>query len=734
MPVVSTIEDRCKACYSCVRQCPVKAIKVEVGQSRVVPERCISCGSCIKACSQNAKQVFTFLPQVEEYLQQAETIALLAPSFPASIYPVSPEEFYDLLKQIGFSQVYELTIGVELTMPPYREFIAHGPGTLISSHCTAVVNLIEKHFPALLKYLAPVDSALMATAKLVRHRHRKSRLVFIGPCIAKKEEALEQQPGGILDAVVTFKELKELFRQRGLWPSAEEQDVLSMPPQREKSIPSLFPLPRGLIKNLDPAGNWLSEEDVAQVEGKENCMQFLKGLQEGRMHPRVVDILFCDGGCINGPEMDSELDLFTRKFLVYQYAHQKERDRLGRLPPLDLERTFTNKEQILPVPSEREILQILKYTNKTKPEDELNCGACGYNSCREKAVAVYQGLAEVDMCLPYLLEQSRGELEFCHYKLQLKGLKDLLVGNSPSMHALRQLAVKTSSNDATLLILGESGVGKEVFARAVHHLGPRSEKPFVAINCAALPEHLLESELFGYEEGAFTGARKGGKPGKFELARDGTLLLDEIGDLSPAMQSKLLRVLQEREFERVGGTKTVKLSARIMAATNRELKELVDEGKFRGDLYYRLNVIGVNVPALRRRKDDIPLLIDHFIARLAQEKKIQPKIFSEQARQLLMYYDWPGNVRELRNVVEQSLYICEGSVILTHHLPEFLCQGNGKRQSRPLRPLKEAVRQLERKMIMEALEKTKYNKADAASLLGMPRATFYLKLKEYNVH
>jgi len=728
--VVSTLEDKCKACYSCLRECPVKAIKVEVGQSRVVPERCINCGSCIKACSQNAKSVLSFVPQVQEYLREAKTktIALLAPSFPAFIYPLEPKDFFDLLMEVGFHEVHELTIGIELVMPKYREYLQGRNEPAIGSHCAAVVNLIEKHFPDLIQYLIPVDSALMATAKLLRHRNKDSRLVFIGPCIAKKEEFLNS-PEGILDAVITFKELKELCLSKGC---LEKMDNCA-PLEGKSYLPSIFPLNRGLIKNIDPQGKIYKDDEVAVVEGKEDCVQFLQKLQEGAIKPRFIDMLFCKG-CIDGPEIATELDIFSRQYQVYRHSRTRQKERLGRIPKLNLDRSFSSKYQPLLSPSEQEIAQILTYTDKHQPEDELNCGACGYNSCRDKAVAVCQGLAEVEMCLPYLLEQSRGELEY--YKKHWKNgdIEDLIVGDSPCICDLRQMAIKVGRNDASLLILGESGVGKEVFARTVHMLSRRCHDPFIAINCAALPEQLLESELFGYEEGAFTGARKGGKPGKFEQARGGSLLLDEIAEMPLFMQAKLLRVIQEREFERVGGTKTIKLDARIMVATNKDIKKLTQQGLFRSDLFYRLNVISITIPTLRHRSEDIPLLADHFLQELAADCRRYPKIISKPAFTLLLAYDWPGNIRELKNVIERAVYLADGKVIQVQHLPEHMRKLNVKQEGTRLTPLKVAVRDLEKELILKALKKTENNKVDAAKILGVPRATFYLKLKEYEIN
>jgi DNA-binding NtrC family response regulator/iron only hydrogenase large subunit-like protein len=707
----------------------VKAIKVEVGQTRVVRDRCISCGDCVKVCSQNAKEIFTFLPAIKEILQEKNGIALLAPSFPATCYPTQPEAFIEQLYRLGFTKVIELTAGIELTVPVYREFVKNGPATIISSYCPAIVELIERYFPDLIPNLAPVDSAMMAIGKHVKKMNSSSKTVFIGPCIAKKEE-VRLRGAGIVDAVITFKELKELLDSEGLAVN-EHKASLQTP---VKSLPSLFPLSGGLAKNLDPHGELYHPEEVVVVDGKNECMEFLESLAKGQISPKFVDILFCKG-CVDGPEIDSSLDVFSRKYIIYHYARRKKPEKISG-KGLNLSRNFTDRYKPLPEPTQQEIQAILKYTYKTQPEDELNCGACGYNSCREKAVAVYQGLAEIDMCLPYLLENSRGELEY--YKTRLRKGRgsgkdiDSIIGKAKNMEEIKVLAMKAAQNDATILIQGESGVGKEVFAQAIHHSGSARNGPFVGINCAALPELLLESELFGYEEGAFTGARKGGKLGKFELARGGTILLDEVGDLPLNMQVKLLRVLQEKKYERVGGTKSIDLGARVIAASNKDLRVLIQEGKFRVDLYYRLNVITLTIPPLRERKEDIPLLVGSFLQKIAEQKKAPPKIISDEALDLFSQYDWPGNIRELENVVERAVFISDGNVIHVEHLPPVLKSLNYKAKTQVI-PIKDAVRELEKELIAQALKETNNNKVNAANLLGLPRATLYVKIKELEI-
>ena len=248
-----------------------------------------------------------------------------------------------------------------------------------------------------------------------------------------------------------------------------------------------------------------------------------------------------------------------------------------------------------------------------------------------------------------------------------------IVGKSKVMHQVYEIIEKVAQTRASVLVTGESGTGKELIARAIHFNSPRSDKPFITVNCSALPETLLESELFGHERGAFTGAVTRRK-GRFELAHNGTLFLDEVGDMSPALQVKLLRVLQEMRFERVGGTATLQVDARLVAASNRDLKREVDLGRFREDLYYRLKVVHIHVPPLRERRDDIPLLVHHFLKKVAKANGLPVKNVSHEAIKCLYQYDWVGNVRELENVIERAVILCDGDDIRTQDLPEELFQ------------------------------------------------------------
>lgn len=293
------------------------------------------------------------------------------------------------------------------------------------------------------------------------------------------------------------------------------------------------------------------------------------------------------------------------------------------------------------------------------------------------------------------------------------------------------LIANVCKSDATVLITGESGVGKELVAHAIHYNSHRAGRPFVKVNCAALPETLIESELFGHEMGAFTGAVRERK-GRFELAAGGTIFLDEIGDFSPSTQIKLLRVLQEREFERVGGSRTIKTDVRIVAATNRDLDALILEAKFRQDLYYRLNVFSIHVPPLRERKTDIPLLADYFVEKYSKLNRKKIQRISTPAIDMLMSYHWPGNVRELENCIERAVLLSEDEVIHGHHLPPTLqtAEATGTTHSGTLQ---EELDKVERELILDALKSSRGNMAKAARQLGLTERLMGLRVRKHDV-
>jgi len=312
-----------------------------------------------------------------------------------------------------------------------------------------------------------------------------------------------------------------------------------------------------------------------------------------------------------------------------------------------------------------------------------------------------------------------------------------IIGGSPRMVAVAEAIKKVSSQKTTVLLLGESGTGKELFARAIHDISPRSNRPFVAINCAAIPGELLESELFGHEKGAFTGATER-KPGKFELADRGTVFLDEIGEMDMALQSKVLRAIQEGEFSRVGGTGTLKVDIRIIAATNTDLEKAVAENRFREDLYYRLSVFPVIIPPLRERNEDIPLLVEHFISKYSAIMNVPASEVSDDAMELLKKYSWKGNVRELENVIERALILCEGETVKRKHLRLGQASSAGEIGGIPMdgsleEASKAALKIVETKRIKKALKDTNGNKTRAAELLSVSYKTLLTKIKDYGI-
>ena len=314
-----------------------------------------------------------------------------------------------------------------------------------------------------------------------------------------------------------------------------------------------------------------------------------------------------------------------------------------------------------------------------------------------------------------------------------------IIGKSEKILEIFEIIEKVARTDSTILITGETGTGKELIARAIHKCSPRKDRPFVPINCAAIPEQLLESEFFGYEKGSFTGAMRS-RMGRIEFSNQGTLFLDEISSMSLELQAKLLRVIQEQEFERIGGLKTIKVDFRLISATNQDLKEKIKEGTFREDLFYRLNVIPINVPPLRERKSDIPILVNHFLKELREHNKTSVKRFSDKAMERLMQYHWPGNVRELKNLVERLSVLKQQGIIELDDIPSSM----GISVIPQMKPLVDInikkgisfhtqVAEFERRLLLEALEQTSWVKEKAAKLLKLKRTTLIEKMKRREI-
>jgi DNA-binding NtrC family response regulator len=342
-------------------------------------------------------------------------------------------------------------------------------------------------------------------------------------------------------------------------------------------------------------------------------------------------------------------------------------------------------------------------------------------------------LDELELVIQRVLNSRRIESENVNLREQIEhkfGLENI-IGESPSMRVVFETVQQVAPSRATVLITGETGTGKELIAKAIHNLSPRKNGPFIAVHAAALPTSLLESELFGHEKGAFTGAVER-RIGRFELADGGTLFLDEVGELEPPMQVKLLRVLEERAFERVGGAKTLQVDVRLVAATNKELKKLVSEARFRDDLFYRLSVVTVDLPPLRARREDIPLLVRTFLDEFSRENNKQVRELTPDALNVFLAYDWPGNVRELRNAIEQMVVLARGERLTLRDVPVAIRSGADLSRINVVHTGM-TVEEAERQLIEQALKETDGNRTKAAQKIGIGRRTLHRKLKGYGI-
>ncbi|MBD3385731.1 4Fe-4S dicluster domain-containing protein [candidate division KSB1 bacterium] len=449
--IVKTIETKCKRCYSCIRNCPVKAIRVENEQAHVIAERCIACGYCVKVCPQNAKQIKDGVEQTEAFLgAPVKTIALLAPSFPAA-FSAKPLQIIAGLIELGFSEVHEVAFGADLVANAYKLYLQKQKNLVISSPCPAVVNYIEKYHPELMSYLAPIVSPMVALGRAIREKYDpKAKLVFIGPCIAKKHEKDDPDTGLVIDEVLTFEELDTLFQRRHIVLSKLKEKFPTGP---IADVGRIFPVSGGLLRTGEMQGDLL-ENDIVITEGQDRVREILSEVTDHHISAKFLDLLFCKG-CINGPKMVNELTMFARKEKIVNYLHiikkdldhQKAAADHARYDKTNLQRSFSDRALSAAEPTERDIEKILHRIGKFSPEDELNCGACGYGTCREKAVAVFQGLAEAEMCLPYMidkLENIKAELlhsneELSDSLLQLSKTQDQLI-QAEKLASLGQLA------------------------------------------------------------------------------------------------------------------------------------------------------------------------------------------------------------------------------------------------------------------------------------------------------
>ena len=597
MEPIVTYKERCRRCYSCVRICPVKAIKVDQSFAQIMYDRCIGCGNCLN-CPQNAKVVVDRMVRTQELLASgAPVVAVLGCSFPAFFHALQPGQLVAALKSLGFCEVHEGAYGASMIANGYRKALQTGDRPLISSHCPAVVDLVERHYPILAPNIIPVVSPMIAMGRFIKSvLGERAKVVYVSTCVAAKFEK-QAEASGAIDVVLTCHELDKLLKNRGITPS----NMTEMPfDGLDPGSGRLFALAGGPLKVFGIEPDFLDTE-IISAEGEDHIIGIIRDLAAGRISPSFVDLRFCDGGCVDGPSRDRELNHFFKRKLIARhnicnlpYETAPHYSSTPLIP--DLSRSYSDKSRKLDSPGKDDIKRILHSTNKFTLGDELNCRACGYNSCREHAVAVFQGLADIVMCLPHnmqLIEEDRGRLmqkyELVRRELDRQSGDDLIIGNDQGIQEVMELIRQVGPTPTTVLIRGETGTGKELTARAIYRLSLRNDKPLMTVNCTTITDSLLESELFGHKKGSFTGAITD-KKGLFEAANGGTIFLDEIGDITPKLQAELLRVLDLGEVRPVGGVNSKKVDVRLIAATNKDLEQGVREGWFRDDLYYRLNV------------------------------------------------------------------------------------------------------------------------------------------------
>lgn len=443
--LVKTIPEKCRICYTCVRECPAKAIRVVNGQAEVIPNRCIGCGNCVKVCSQKAKEIYSPIDFVINTIKSRPSIAILAPSFPAEFTEVQPMKVPGALRRLGFSKVIEVGAGADLVAQSYRKLISQNPHTsYIATTCPAVVAYVEKYFSELLPHLAPIVSPMIATARVARRMYgRDIPIIFIGPCIAKKGELRSPSLQREVDEAITFTELRTIFEQAlPDWQDSPESDF--DPPIAGPG--ALFPISRGLIQSASIPED-LTVSNVIVAEGRSEFVEAIKEFREGHCRPNLLEILACEG-CIMGPGFTTKDSLYKRRTFVSKYVHNKLknldwqlwRQQTSFLSEISMTRTFSPAEEKTPEPSREQIEEILHSLGKFKPEDELNCGACGYDTCLDHAIAIYHGLAQSEMCLPYTIQKLKETIEhLAESNEKLKKTRETLI-QAEKLASIGQLA------------------------------------------------------------------------------------------------------------------------------------------------------------------------------------------------------------------------------------------------------------------------------------------------------
>jgi DNA-binding NtrC family response regulator len=596
---------------------------------------------------------------------------------------------------------------------------------------------------------------MVAMGRMLKHRHGEdTSVVYISSCIAGKFEIYADAVSDAVECVLTYQELSQMFAQHKL-----DLARLGSTPfhGRKPDEGCLFPISGGPFRILGINPSFTNPEYISS-EGEQNSLEIIRDLAAGRINAKLVDIRFCNGGCIGGPGRNNRLTTYSKQNLIQRHYGRSdiaymeddtaaEREKDWKIPESSFTRRFYNKYKRLELPSSESVRKILEQTNKRTAADELNCGGCGYSTCRDHAIAVHQGLAEIEMCPPFALKRLEEDrlilsqkYELAKHALAQEFGQISIVGSDVHTAEVLNLIHQVGPTPTTVLIRGESGTGKELTARAIHEMSPRAERHLVTLNCTTLNDSLLESELFGHCKGSFTGA-VADKKGLFEAANEGTIFLDEIGDITPKLQAELLRVLDSGEIRPLGSTKNKKVNVRLIAATNKNLERGLEEGWFREDLFYRLNVFSITMPPLRNRLNALEDLVEHFLCHASKRVNKNIDRIDRNAIEAMRLYHWPGNIRELQNIIERAAVLTHDNCIHLANLPVVFTElMGGKRatsgtESAPLRAqMEHQVNLIEKGLIKSYLRKCEGNVAKAAREAQMPRRSFYRLLEKHEIN
>ncbi len=427
MPIIETIKEKCRRCYTCVRECPAKAIRIVDGQASVIADRCIGCGNCYLVCAQRAKKVHSSIDAVNILLKSGHPVAIIvAPSFPAEFIEYSAEQLVAGLRKLGFARVQEVAFGADLVSKAYRDIAARTEGSkcVIGTACPAICKYVQHYLPDLVDNLAPIVSPMVATARVIHKHWPGTKVVFLGPCIAKKLEAMEDDIEDEVDEVLLFTEIRKMFEDANINPATLEPSDFDEP---KGFLGSIYPVPRGSLRSARLDDDPITCR-IAEVNGRYRFASALNEVAEGYLRANMIDVLCCEG-CTMGPGMSADSHSFERRIRVSEYAQErihrmdmrKWQMTMDKYGDIDLTRHFRKEDRRMTAPTDEQIRLILERMGKYSPEDELNCGACGYHTCREHAIAVHNGLAEFEMCLPFMveeLEHTLKQLEDSHKSLQ----------------------------------------------------------------------------------------------------------------------------------------------------------------------------------------------------------------------------------------------------------------------------------------------------------------------------